>query len=171
MELPERRPARSRGVEMSGDPEFARRVVRLAVTSIVALGVIFLLGVVTGAGAGWIGLALALGWVLMPALLFLSLDTPGLRYALVAPATLVGLALVAICAGRPDLSPAARAGWLMTTAGVLLGGVMGAWLWFRLLPVPFCLRDPFGSARWALIATHVALIVFGMVLVALSLLG
>ena len=156
---------------MSADPEFARRVVRLAATSVVALGVILLLGVGTGAGAGWIGLALGLGWALMPALLFLSLDAPGLRYALVVPATLVGVALVAICAGSQAISPVAWAGWLLTTIGVLLGGVMGAWLWFRALPVPVWLQDPFGSARWALIAAHVGLIVIGMVLVALSLLG
>ncbi len=156
---------------MSGDPEFARRVVRLALTSVVALGVIFLLGVVTGSGAGWIGFALGLGWVLMPALLLLSLNTPGLRYALVVPATLVSVALVAICAGSHAISPAAWAGWLMTTAGVLLGGVMGAWLWFRMLPVRVRLQNPFGPARWALIATHVGLIVFGMVLIALSLLS
>ena len=168
MELPEQVARGARTVELSTDPEFARRVVRLAVTSAVALGVIFALGRVTDAGSRWTGIALGLGWILMPALLFLSLRRPSLRYGLIVPATLVGLALAAICAVSA-ISPAARAGWLMTTAGVMLGGLMGAWLWFRLLPVPPALEDPFGPARWALIALHVGLIVAGLTLVGLSL--
>ena len=62
----------------------------------------------------------------------------------------------------------ARAGWVLITTGVFLGGILGAWFWFRWLPVPAALADPFSRGRWALIAIHVCLIVFGLALVGLS---
>jgi hypothetical protein len=55
-------------------------------------------------------------------------------------------------------------------AGIGLGGVMGLWLWYRLLPVPAALAHPFSPARWLLITVHVSLIVVGMALAALPLL-
>lgn len=138
------------------------RVQRLAVTSVIALGLIF--GLWSGArpGGAWAGAALGAGWALMPATLLLMLRVPRARFALVVPAALVTAALA-------DISVAARQpGWAMIALGVVLGGVLGAWFWFRLLPVPRLLRDPFGPGRWALIAVHVGLIVAGMALVALS---
>jgi hypothetical protein len=55
----------------------------------------------------------------------------------------------------------AAAGWLLMTGGVALGGGLGLWLWYRLLPVPASLDDPFSCGRWALVALHVGLIVAG----------
>ena len=57
------------------------------------------------------------------------------------------------------------------TAGVLLGGFMGLWFWFRVAPVPAGLDDPTARGRWSLIALHVALIVLGLALAALPLLA
>ena len=138
------------------------RVVRLAATSVIALGVIFGLWSAARPGGTWAGAALGAGWALMPATLLFMLRAPRARYALVVPATLVTAALA-------DIAAAAREpGWAMIATGVLLGGVLGAWFWFQLLPVPRPLRDPFGPGRWALIAVHVGLIVAGIALVALS---
>ena len=138
------------------------RVIRLAVTSVIALGVIFGLWSAARPGGTWAGAALGAGWALMPATLMLMLRVPRARFALVLPATLVTVALA-------DIAVAARdGGWAMIALGVLLGGVLGAWFWFRLLPVPQPLRDPFGRGRWALIAVHVGLIVAGITAVALS---
>ncbi|HEY1421190.1 MAG TPA: hypothetical protein VGG90_10850 [Candidatus Dormibacteraeota bacterium] len=153
---------------MTADPRFAPRVVRLAVTSVVALGLMFVLWSVTEPGIAPIGIALAGGWVLMPSVLVLSLRWPQLRYALVAPAGLVSAALAAICLTDVSATPAARAGWLLITAGVLFGGLLGAWFWFRLLPVPARLQHPFASGRLTLIGIHVGLIVVGLALVSIS---
>ena len=49
--------------------------------------------------------------------------------------------------------------------GVALGGGMGLWLWFRVLPVPHALDDPASGGRWVLIGAHVAMVVAGVVLV------
>ena len=108
----------------------------------------------------------------MPVLLMLSLRWPWARYGLALPSTLVGGGLVAICltALPPDWG-AARVGWLMTTAGVLMGGVLGLWFWFRLAPVPRFLDDPFGPGRWALVAVHIGLIVVGLALIGSSMLA
>jgi hypothetical protein len=46
--------------------------------------------------------------------------------------------------------------------------LMGAWFWFRMLPVPAALDDPAAAGRWALIAMHVTLIVTGLVLVVVT---
>lgn len=83
------------------------------------------------------------------------------------PSVLVSLSLLAICltASIPDL--AMRIGWLLLTVGIWFGGLLGVWFWFRWLPVPYVLNEPFSTARWMLILVHVALIVagIGMVLV------
>lgn len=153
---------------MTGDPHFAGRVIRLALTSVVALGLIFMLWAVTRPGIAIIGVALAAGWILMPSMLLFSLRRPVVRYGLVAPAALVSVALVAICLVDLPPAPAARVGWLLISGGVLFGGFLGAWFWFRWLPVPAQLHDPFAPGRWALVAIHIGLIIFGLALVGLS---
>ena len=155
---------RSIPVELTADPRIARRVQRLAATSAVALGLIWVLAVTTLEAPVPVDAALAAGWIMMPAVLVASLGRPSFRYWLIIPSTLVGFALVAISLGWLPGDPAAAAGWLLMTVGVLLGGVMGLWLWFRVVPVPTTLEDPFSAGRWALIALHVALITTGLAL-------
>ena len=101
----------------------------------------------------------------MPTILGLSLRWPRFRYGLVVPATLVTGALLAICATALPENHVAVSGWLLVTGGVLLGGVLGVWFWFRLLPVPTDLTDPFSGGRLALIVVHVGLIIIGLGLV------
>jgi hypothetical protein len=158
--------AETRPIELSSEPRFALRVKRLALTSLVALGIIWALIVATLDAPPLIGALVAAGWILMPAILFASLARPRLRYALVAPASLVGTALLAISFGWMPADTLPALGWLFMTAGVALGGILGIWFWFRLLPVPPGLDDPYSAGRWALIAMHVALIVAGMALAA-----
>nr|MDQ3328226.1 hypothetical protein [Chloroflexota bacterium] len=76
-------PATLPPVELTDDPAFARRIVRLARTSCVALGLVWWLAVATLDAHPALDLSLAVGWVLMPSLLLLSLRRPLLRYALV----------------------------------------------------------------------------------------
>ena len=168
---PDDRPTSLQPIEMTGDPRFAPRVMRLAGTSVVALGIIWFLAVATlRAEPTAINLALLGGWILMPATLGLSLRWPRARYAVVLPSALVSLALVAICLGFLPQNPLARLGWLLLTAGILFGGVLGVWFWFRFLPVPASLSSPFSAGRWTLIGAHVALIVLGAVLAGMPLL-
>ncbi|MGH2455147.1 MAG: hypothetical protein ACRDHD_02670 [Candidatus Limnocylindria bacterium] len=156
-------------VELTADPRFARRIRRLAATSLVALGLIWVLAVTTLEAGPAVDVALAAGWVLMPAVLFASLARPRLRYGLVVPASLVGAALLAICVyWLPDRQPAA-AGWLLITIGVAMGGGLGLWFWYRLAPVPAALDDPFSTGRWVLVGTHIGLIVLGIALAGTSL--
>jgi hypothetical protein len=152
--------------ELSHDRAFAARVKRLGMVSVVALGLIWWLAVATTDVPPFVGIALAAGWVLMPVILFASLRMPLLRYALALPASLVGLGLLALVAGWLPATGLAASGWLLVTAGVMLGGLLGAWFWFRLIPVPVGLDDPFSPGRWTLIAMHVALIVIGLLLAA-----
>lgn len=159
--------SRAPAVEMTADPRFTGRVYRLAATSLVALGLIFVLWLRTRHNSVLVGASLAAGWALMPPILIASLGRPILRYALAIPASLVGLALLATCFWNPSDVATVRIGWLQVCAGVLIGGVLGGWFWFRLLPVPDALNDPFSAGRWALIALHVTLIVAGLILVAL----
>jgi hypothetical protein len=156
-------------IEMTADPRFAPRVKRLATTSLVALGLIWALAVVTLEAPPLVEAALAAGWVLMPTTLFASLARPRLRYGLVVPSTLVGVGLLAVSIGWLPADPIAAAGWLMMTAGVLMGGVLGLWFWYRLAPVPLRLDDPFSRGRWVLVWVHVALIVVGLMLASFTL--
>jgi hypothetical protein len=152
-------------VELSAEARMNGRIRRLAATSVGGLGAIALLAHATLEAPAAVHAALASGWVLMPVLLALSLGRPVLRYALILPSALVGGALVAVCAlALPD-GALARTGWLLVTGGVLLGGLLGGWFWYRLLPVPRALDDPFSTARWTLVALHVTAILLGLALV------
>ena len=155
-------------VELTADPSFGRRIGRLAVVSAVALGLISALAVTALDAPEALGVAFAAGWLLMPATLLASLRRPRLRYALVVPASLVSMGLLAVCIGWPPADPMAAAGWLLMAAGVAFGGGLGLWFWYRLLPVPAAFHDPFSAGRWALIGVHIALIVAGFGLVALA---
>jgi hypothetical protein len=156
---------RSEPVELTSDAAFARRIIRLGVTSSIALGLVWLLAIVTLDAHPGVGASLALGWVMMPSLLFLSLRRPRLRYLLAIPSALVGVPLLVICASNLPEGPVARAGWLLLTAGIVSGGVLGVWFWFRWLPVPGWLHAPFSPGRWTLVWLHVALVVSGLVLI------
>ena len=157
-------------VELTDDRRIRRRVVRLAGVSLVALGIVAGLAAATLEAPAAIIASLALGWVLMPAVLAWSLRDVRVRYLLVLPSSLVTVGLLAICVGWLPVTATAAAGWLLVLAGVGLGGALGLWLWFRLLPVPAALDDPLAPGRWALIAVHVALVVTGGALAATVLL-
>lgn len=150
--------------EMSTGQRFVHRLERLIVVSTVMLGTITLLAALsTDATPLTIGL-LAAGWALMPALLYLSLERPKFRYLLMLPATLVSVGLFVVATGV-DSGSMASVGWWLITAGVLFGGGLGSWFWYRWLPVPERLTDPFSPGRIALIAIHVTLIAIGIALV------
>ena len=153
-------------VELTGDRRIQGRVRRLAAISLIALGLVTGLGAATLGAPRAVLACLALGWALMPVVLAWSLRDPRARYLLVVPSTLVTVGLLAICIGWLPGPAIAAAGWLLMTIGVGLGGLLGLWLWFRLLPVPAALDDPLAPGRWALISVHVALVVIGWVLVA-----
>jgi hypothetical protein len=157
--------ARRSGIEMTGDPRFRGRVRRLSITSGVALGVIWALAVGTLDASPWIDDLLLTGWVSMFAVLTASLARPSLRRLVFAPAVMVTAALIGICLWELPRSGLARAGWLTLTAGILMGGGMGAWFWYRWIPVPRGLDDPYVPARSILIAAHVGLVVGGTVLI------
>lgn len=158
---PETVPAPS---EMSTDGRFRRRLRRLIVVSAVMLGSITLVAALsTDATPITIGLLTA-GWLLMPTLLYAGLDRPRLRYSLMLPATLVSVGLIAVATGAESGSMAAT-GWWLVTSGVLFGGGLGSWFWYRWMPVPDGLDDPFSPGRITLIGIHVALIVIGLALV------
>ena len=156
-------------VEMTRDSRFGVRVIRLAATSVVALGLLWGFQYATLETPAFVGICLAAGWALMPVLLIASLRWPVARYGLALPSTLVSAGLIAICltALPPGWGPAG-VGWMMTTAGVLMGGVLGLWFWFRLAPVPRFLDNPFSPGRWTLVAVHIALIVVGLALIGSS---
>ncbi|MEN8234950.1 MAG: hypothetical protein ABFR89_08540 [Actinomycetota bacterium] len=149
------------GVEMTGDRLFAHRVRRLVGISAVALGVIWGLAYADG-GPGWVLALLAIGWAVMPVVLGLSLRRPIARYALVLPASAVPVGLIGMVAAAPE---ATVTGWVIVTAGILLGGFLGLWFWFRWLPVPRILDDPFGWPRMVLVGLHTALVFVGAVMV------
>jgi hypothetical protein len=155
-------------IEMTSDPRFARRVIRLAATSVIALGLIFFQYALMKGGSAPILIVLGAGWILMPAILVLSLRLPALRYGLAVPSVLVSFALAAICLGNIPSSATARSGWLLVTCGVWLGGLLGVWFWLRWLPVPASLSDPYSPGRWALIALHVGLVIAGLSLLIAS---
>ncbi|MEX1156202.1 MAG: hypothetical protein WED12_03470 [Chloroflexota bacterium] len=148
-------------VELSADRRMARRVKRLGLVSMVALGLIWGLAAARLGAPPWVNGMLAAGWVLMPTVLFASLARPRLRYAVVLPASLVGIGLLAICAWWLPSEPLAAAGWWLMTAGIALGGGLGLWFWYRLAPVPDWLDDLNSAGRWSLIGLHIGLIVVG----------
>jgi hypothetical protein len=161
---------RSVPIELTSDRRVTLRVRRLAAISIVALGLTWGLASATLETPSVIGVILALGWLLMPAVLLWSLIAPGARYLLMAPASLVLVGLLAICIGWLPRSPIAAAGWVLLTAGVALGAVLGVWFWFRIAPVPAKLNEPYAPGRWTLIGVHVALVTVGWTLAASALL-
>ena len=148
------------GIEMTSDARFAARIRRLIAVSSLALGVISLLAL-TATEAGWVSVALlTTGWITMPTVLAASLQRPRFRYLLTVPASLVSLGLL-VTAATFDGPAVAALGWWLMTAGAWLGAALGGWFWFRWVPVPAPLDDPFSIARWSLVATHVALVVSG----------
>jgi hypothetical protein len=157
------------GLEMSGDPGFLPRVRRLAGVSSVALGVVWLLGMkTTEPHSVVLDGALLAGWILMPTVLWASIRRPQIRPWVFLPSALVTVGLVVLCLTSLPHDPLVVFGWLLTTAGILFGGLLGGWFWFRWLPVPSPLDEPFAAGRWALIAAHVLMIVAGLALVALG---
>jgi hypothetical protein len=101
----------------------------------------------------------------MPTVLGLSLTRSSIRRLVAAPALMVTAALIGICLWELPRSGLARAGWFALTAGILMGGGMGVWLWYRWIPVPRAFDDPYARARSTLIAVHVALVVGGTALI------
>ena len=159
---------RPKALEMTGDVRFAPRVRRLTITSGVALGFVWTLAVTTLDADSTVELSLLVGWILMPTVLASSLVRPGVRKLVGVPATLVTVALLAICiTSLPPDSPQ-REGWILITTGVVMGGLLGLWFWYRWMPVPRSLDDPNSPKRWALICVHVGLIATGLALVAIG---
>jgi len=156
-----------RGREMTTDTAFTHRVRRLAVISFIMLGVIALCADQTTEAPPWVLGLLVLGWVTMPIVLAKSIAKPELRYALAGPAIAVSLGLVGLVAWWLPAG-AAGLGWLLITAGVLVGGGLGLWFWFRFVAVPRSLEDPFGWGRITLVAVHVALVLGGLALIVSS---
>ncbi|MDH4335446.1 MAG: hypothetical protein OEW24_09380 [Chloroflexota bacterium] len=148
-------------IELSADARMARRVTRLAFVSLEAPGLILLVAIRTLDAPTWVLAALAAGWVLMPTVLFVSLARPRLRYALVLPAALISVGLLVICAWWLPAEPLAAAGWWLMTSGIGLGGGLGLWFWYRLVPVPAWLDDLNSAGRWGLIGLHVGLVAVG----------
>jgi hypothetical protein len=160
------------GVEMSGDEAFLPRIRRLAAVSSIALGIVWLLAVqTTRPHHAAIDVALLAGWVLMPTVLWTSIHRPSTRPLVFLPSALVTLALAALCLTALPEGTLERTGWLLITGGILFGGVLGGWFWFRWIPVPESLDAPFSSGRWALIGLHVAMILGGIALVAVGVYG
>ncbi|HEX6300478.1 MAG TPA: hypothetical protein VF148_08440 [Acidimicrobiia bacterium] len=156
-------------IEMSDDPSFLPRVRRLSGVSSIVLGIIWLLAMRTTEPHNVIiDGALFAGWILMPTVLWTSIRRPEIRPWVFLPSTLITLGLGALCLTALPTDSQIVSGWLLVTAGILFGGFLGGWFWFRWLPVPASLDAPFASGRWALIGAHVLMIVAGLVLVALG---
>ena len=113
-----------------------------------------------------LGLLVA-GWILMPTTLDLSVQRPRLRYALAVPAALVAAGLISVATSSPGWSMA-TIGWWLLTAGVLFGGTLGMWFWYRWMPVPHDLDNPFSVRRATLIVVHVGMILVGITLIILG---
>jgi hypothetical protein len=56
----------------------------------------------------------------------------------------------------------------MITAGILLGGTLGMWFWYRMMPVPYELSDPYGTPRIALVGLHIGLVLAGVAIVIIT---
>lgn len=158
----------SEPVELTDDPAFDRRIIRLAIVSSFALGLVWLFAKATLDLSPGVRASLALGWLMMPSILLLSRRWPLLRYALAIPSMLVGVPLMIICATALPDGQMARTGWLALTAGILTGGLLGVWFWFRWLPVPSMFHEPFSPERWVLVGIHVVLVMAGLLLVGLA---
>ena len=153
-------PVEALPIEMTNDPRFRRRIARLVLISAVALGLMTLL-VVSTTDAGWLATWLMIaGWVAMPTLLAASLARPSLRFLLAIPAAAVSASLLIVATGHEG-SVWVRIGWWLMTSGVLFGGTLGTWFWYRWAPVPHRLNEAFSPGRWVLIAVHAGLIVAG----------
>ena len=150
-------------VEMSAGGPFDRRVRRLAGVSLIVLGVLWALARATSDNDPMAGSTMLAGWLLMPSLLTLSLKHPALRYLLSLPSVLVFVGVVATIQCVPDGRTTLAAGWVLVAVGIALGGMLGMWFWYRWLPVPAALDDPFSRSRRALIGIHVALILGGLI--------
>jgi hypothetical protein len=100
----------------------------------------------------------------MPVLLALSLREPRVRYFVALPATLVTVALGATIVLGIAPTTLATAGWVLITAGILFGALLGMWFWYRMIPVPAGLSDPYATGRWMLIGIHTGLILVGLLL-------
>ena len=85
-----------------------------------------------------------------------------LRYALLMPASAVSVGLIGMTLMAPDSTDV---GWLLITLGIVVGGTLGAWFWFRWLPVPRALNDPYGAPRVALVGLHTGLVLIGAAMV------
>lgn len=155
---------RRSSVEMTDSPGFAPRVRRLVWISATALGAIWAAAVTTLDAPLWVESLLAAGWALMPVLLALSLREPRVRYFVALPATLVTVALGATIVLGVAPTTLATAGWVLITAGILFGGLLGMWFWYRMIPVPAGLSDPYATGRWMLIGIHTGLILVGLLL-------
>jgi hypothetical protein len=154
-------------IERSTDRRFVRRMKRLIGVSAIALGLITWLGLAV-AGAGVLPNTLLVGgWVSMPLLLAAGLTRPGWRYLLAVPAGMVLAGLIVIALGAAE-DPASRTGWWLMAGGILLGATLGGWFWYRWVPVPRFLDDPFSPVRWSLVAAHTGLVVLGFALVVVS---
>jgi hypothetical protein len=161
--------ARQGAVELTDDARFRGRITRLTVVSAVALGLVSSMAVATLETPAAVDALLIAGWALMPLILLASLSRPRLRYGLVLPASLVSIGLLAIVIGWLPGSVPAAIGWVLLAAGIWLGGGLGLWLWYRILPVPAALDDPFSPGRWALVGTHIVLVIAGFALAATAL--
>lgn len=160
-------PDSSAAREMSLDPRFGRRLRRLIGVSLVALGLVTTLALAKAQAEGLTIVLLASGWALMPTLLYFGLKRPRWRYLLTLPAALVaaGLLRVNVIVTEPAV---AVIGWWLITVGVIVGAGLGGWFWYRWLPVPTSLEDPFSTGRWTLIAIHIGLIAAGTAMVLVS---
>lgn len=152
------------GVELTHDRTFEARVRRLSVVSLVALGTITWLAIRDNASTAVILLLIA-GWISMPTVLRASLRRPGLRYALSVPAVLFAGGLTVFSTSLPDLAATSAAGWWTITVSLWFGAMLGMWLWFRWLPVPTRLIDPFALGRLTLVTAHIGGVLIGIALV------
>jgi len=161
---------RSVPIELTRDRRVTWRVRRLSAVSVVALGLTWALASASLHAPSAVGVVLAAGWVLMSAVLLWSLVTPGARYLLIVPASLVMVGLLAVCVAWLPAAPIAATGWLLMTGGVALGAVLGLLFWYRIAPVAAALDDPYARGRWALIGVHIGLLTVGWALAATALL-